>query len=451
MGKRALLAFPLIAAVVAAAVVFSASGTSPPATGEPAAEPRISRLIGLASEGGPALVGVDRRTLRPRPGERIDLGRQGCASRSGGMMCSDVPPWSFSPDRSRLAVVRNDGAVGRSLRLVDVGRMRVVKDIPISGGSVGLVSWAGKRRLLAVQEDCCDEKQQLLVVDVAERRIEARRPLDGTVLRVARTPDELVLLVAPAGRIGAAWLAVADRDGGLRFLALDRTLAGTRTIDGEGHRSEQRLPGLAVDPARRRAFVVGPGLIADVDLARGAVSYHEPSRPVSLLGRLRDWLDPVAHAKGVTGPARSAHWLGGGVLAVTGYEEEGPHGDREPRIRPAGLSLVDTRTWTVRTVDRGATDVRVTGDLLLATGSSSESSIGLTAYGFDGRKRFQRFDNRPAWINQVYGRRAYVGVAARSGGELGHVVDLATGRATATRGLQPPRLLVEAASSWWDA
>jgi hypothetical protein len=448
MVKRALAGVVLGAAVAAGVVAVAGSSSSPPATGEPAAAPRIRQLLGVVSE--TALVRVDPRTLQPRPGRRIDLGRHGCASRYGGMMCAEVPPWSFSPDRSRIAIVRNDGAVGRGLRLVDVGRMRVVKDISISGGSVGLVSWAGDERLLAIQEVCCDEKQQLLVVLAAKRRVESRRPLDGTVLRVARTPRELVLLMAPAGRIGPAWLAIADRDGGLRFADLGRTLAGTRTIDADEHRFEHRQPGLAVDPRGRRAFVVGPSVIADVDLVRGAVSYHEPSRPVSLLGRLRDWLDPVAHAKGMAGPTRSAHWLGGGLLAVSGAEEEAPHGDRGPRIRPAGLSLVDTRSWTVRTIDPGATDVRVAGDLLLATGSTAETSIGLTVYGLDGRRRFQRFDNRVAWINEVYGRRAYVGLAARSGGELRRVVDLATGRATATRALPPPRLLIEAASSWWD-
>jgi hypothetical protein len=138
--------------------------------------------------------------------------------------------------------------------------------------------------------------------------------------------------------------------------------------------------------------------------------------------------------------------VGGGLLAVTGTDESST-GERRTRIGPAGLSLVDTRNWSTRTIDRGATEVRVAGDLLLATGSA----IGLTAYGLDGDKRFELLNGHEAWLEQVYDARAYV-LSPRRDGRLGplRVVDLATGRITTERRRPLPWLVTQAASAWWD-
>jgi hypothetical protein len=461
------------AGFAAAAVGFSRSGPGTTAGGVSAAAPPPRPLVGLvdARRAAPRdgaqppsvatqrhrLVRIDPKRLRPRPGSRIGVGSAGCAARSGGQACWTIPPWSFSPDRTLLAVARNDGTAARSLRLVQIGRMRVVADVPIVGGAVGLVAWPVRGRLLALQEVCCDERQRLLVIDVTQRRVATRRALGGTVLRVGRTPRELILLVAPARRIGPARLAIVHGRGAVHSVRLERMLAGTRRVARLDYRVER--PGLAVDPAGRRAFVVGRDLVAGVDLVSGAVSYHDLTRPASLLGRLRDWLDPVADAKGASGPTRSAEWLGDDRLAVTGADEESftdARGRDQTRIRPAGLSLVDTRAWSVRTVDRGATEVRVVGDLLLATGFSWDSStgeeqaIGFAGYGFDGEKRFQLFDGRQAWIEQVYDGRGYVRALESDGRAPLRVVDLVTGRSVGERVRPLPWLLVDHASSWWD-
>jgi hypothetical protein len=442
MLKRTLMAVSL--ATVAVVLVLAGLGRSEPgasATRARAAAPP-SPLLGFVSHGQrSALVRLDPDTLRPGSGGRVDAGAEGCASRAGGSACWSAPPWSFSPDRSRLALGRNLEGVAQSLRVVDVARMRTTADIAIAGGAIGLVAWPAGERLLAVQETCCRELEQLLVVDVAGRRVVARRPLGGTVLRAARTPHALLLLVAPARRVGPARLAVIDDRGAVRFAPLAQTPAGERLTDPVRFRLEQSIPGLAADPQGGHAYVVGAGPVADVDLASLAVSYHDLTRPISLLGRLRDWLDPAAYAKEVSGPTRTASWLGDGVLAVAGSDET-PSG----QVRPAGLSLIDTRHWSVRTIDRGATDVSVAGDLLLAT---SSAATGLTAYAFDGTTRFRAFDGRQAWIEALDGRRAYVGVV-RPGAtaDTTRVLDLATGRAT--NGSAPPRLLLDLAGSWWD-
>jgi hypothetical protein len=455
MSRISQVALVLVSAIAAAAGLAHC-GSSPSTTAEREGVPP-SALLGYVPAGDRhALVRVDAHTLRAL-GPRVDVGTEGCASRAGGTACWSSAPWSFSPDRSQLVVARNDEGAARSLRVVDIARMRATADIELGGGAVGLVAWPSRGRLLAIQELCCDELERLLVVDAARHRVIAHRDLGGTVVRVARSPRELVLLIAPARRVGVARVAVVDDRGGVRFVALERTPAGQQLLESASHRLRQSLPGLAVDPSGRRALVVGPGLVADVDLAGLAVSYHDLAHPISLLGRLREWLEPTAYAKAASGPVRTARWLGGGILAVTGSDEEPSDQsgrDAGARVRPAGLSLVDIRNWSVRTIDRGATDVRVAGDLLLATGSGSEppgDAIGLTAYELDGTRRFQRFAGRRAWVEQVHDARAYVDVFRPGAAtESLQVVDLATGRATRARAATPPRLLLGSAASWWD-
>ena len=464
MRGRSLTAL-VLAATVAAVVAAGASRPGPVQrpTGVFAAAAPFPPLLGVVTERRrQQLVRVDPQTLRPRGGPRVDLGSEGCAPRSGGQACWQVPPWSFSPDGSRVAVARHERGEVRSLRVVDVARRRVAADVPIAGGAVGLVAWPARDRALAVQEVCCDEQQRLLVVDLTRRRVARRHPLGGTVRRVGRTPRELVLLVAPPRRIGPARLAVVDGAGAVRSVRLERISAGEQLVDDpDRHSLRRRLPGLAVDPAGRRAFVVDAGLVAEVDLATLAMCYHELTRSASLLARIRDWLDPAAHAKGIRGPTRSATWLGGGLLAVTGADEEwstDAPGAAHVRVRPAGLGLVDTRDWSVRTIDAGATDLRVAGDLLLATGSSLDSasgesrSIGLAGYGLDGERRFALFGGREAWVEQVHDGRAYVGGGVRPDGRLAplRIVELATGRAAGERAGRLPWLLLDAASGWWE-
>jgi hypothetical protein len=162
----------------------------------------------------------------------------------------------------------------------------------------------------------------------------------------------------------------------------------------------------------------------------------------------------------VSGPTRSARWLGDGRLAVTGADDEliTDRGNREQRSRPAGLRIVDTRDWTYRTIDPHAIAVHVAGRLLLATGQSAylapddEKTGGMTAYTLDGQRRWSLFPGRDAWVEQVAGRRAFVlaGVGTVGTAPKPRVVDLRTGRVSADRPDTLPRLLLEPAGSWWE-
>ena len=66
-----------------------------------------------------------------------------------------------------------------------------------------------------------------------------------------------------------------------------------------------------------------------------------------------------------------AAWLGDGLLAVWGQDESEPlvRGQTvEQWLRPAGLQLVDTRTWRSTTVHRDASGAVWAGGRLLAFG-----------------------------------------------------------------------------------
>jgi hypothetical protein len=208
--------------------------------------------------------------------------------------------------------------------------------------------------------------------------------------------------------------------------------------------------------------VPADGPLATVDLTSLAVEYHTLAEPRSLLGRLRNWLEPVAQAKASDGTSRQALWLGGGLLAVAGSDDHtfiGQHGEVSMRTVPAGLSLVDTNAWTVRRIDESVSHVSRAGNLLLATGYSWDSStqrqgaFGLAAYGLDGSKRFHVFSGTTLTQLRIYGDRAYVGVdgIVRVGdtymrlddGSAFKIVDLASGRIIGTRTASIPMLLVD--------
>jgi hypothetical protein len=423
---RSRLPWALTVAAATAALAVVASPGSPPAVR--VAAPASGPLVGVTSRGETLeLAHVDPATLEPRRTPRLAAGSPACAPRSGGEMCSSLPPWSLSPGRAKLAIARNRAAAADSVAIVDRARLRVLDEMTLGGGPVGLVALLRGRRVIALQERCCQQTQQLLTLDVRNDRVLASAPLGGSVLRVARTHRALVALVAPANAIGPPRLVVANRDGLVREVTLDRIRAGVQLVDPAAHRTRRHVPGLTSDRVGRRAFVVVPGLVAEVDLRNLRVAYHALEHPPTLQERVRAWIDPVAVAKPSTGSERLAMWLDSGEIAVWG----------------AGLHLVDPSRWTERAIDADATDVRLAGGLLLATGTRR----GLTAYGFDGEERFRLFAGETVYVAQTSAGRAYVGAP---GAERVRVVDLAAGRVVGDRAPEMPWLVSDAPASWWE-
>jgi len=157
------------------------------------------------------------------------------------------------------------------------------------------------------------------------------------------------------------------------------------------------------------AYVLGGGTpVADVRLADLSVSLHELARPVSLLGRLRNWVEPAAHAKNREGPQREAAWLGGGLLAVAGSDESGgtdARGRPQQRSDPAGLHVVDTRSWATRTLEESASTVVPADGALVTTAGDT-----LVALEPDGARRWTLTAPglRPSGVLWAHGSFLYV-------------------------------------------
>lgn len=330
--------------------------------------------------------------------------------------------WAFSPEGRQLALGGPDGAV----RFVDLARMRKLGDLrPEASGYVVALAWPSHNRLLALEQwvgDVVHQRTWLLVIDPIRRRLLERRPLEGRVDEIEEGNGRIVAVVAPPAGIGPARLVVVEPTGRVRCVLLREISTGGEYVRTENV-ARVRKPGLALDPAGDRAFVVSAEEpIADVDLRDLRVSYHDRAS-ASLLSRVRDWLEPEAFADGlpIVGLRRQALWLGNGLLAVSGSEQE-PGADGRYSESPAGLQLVDTRTWSVRALDDRVSRILLADDALLAFGGYGTERLGVSAYSLDGRLRFRLFEGREVSDVRAAGPYAYVSIRDKVA-----VVDLRSG------------------------
>ncbi|HEU5362629.1 MAG TPA: hypothetical protein VFU56_04760 [Gaiellaceae bacterium] len=376
-------------------LLATSGGRASPASSAPRAAGPLYAFAGTPARLHP----LDPRTLRVRPGRS--------AATAG-----HVFGWSISPDRTLLAAGSDSTA---EVRFYDLRRLRSLGDValvPLAvSGLVTATTWASPSRVVAVviSPGCCGLGDTTVSgLDARSRRELWRRDLHGSLQSLARYRGGFALVVGPKYTIGASRLVVVSSDGRVRTARLDRIRSGwRRSGSGADVIAHEWNPGLALDRSAGRAFVVQAGApVAEIDLRRLFVRYHEPAEPISFLGRVRDWLEPKAEAKGMQGPLRIAARLGGGRLAVTGVDHQLSH-DAQGRLQetdvPAGLKLVDTRTWSVRTLDHATTTVTVAGGVLFAYGTSWDSRTsrttgeGLTAYDAGGRELYHRYGDEPIY------------------------------------------------------
>ncbi|HKF13751.1 MAG TPA: hypothetical protein VKB13_00810 [Gaiellaceae bacterium] len=387
------------------------------ATGDLASGDKVAGTV-LAiesSRGQDYLVRVDRESLRP-VSKRVAVGGHAYA-------------WSFSPDGRRLAL-----GVDRvkGVRIFDVRRVKPLGQLRTWSGGISTIAWLGPRRLLGW------EPAGLFMLDPIARRRLASPQASGDVVSALRAGSRLALLMAPIQEIGPAQLAVVGVDGAVRTVPLGRIRAGMRP-EGDGMGQSYR-PALVYD-MDGRVFVLGAGgdPMAEVDVARLAVTYHEPKHSQTLLTRFRNWIEPAAAAKlPLTGSFRDALWLGEGKIAFWGYESISVGTDRV-EMKQIGLSVVDTNDWTIKTIDGSAWGARFGGSTLLAWYQHG----GLNGYSLDGAQRYHLFGGDALGVVATYGSRAFVAFDHKPL----HVIDAATGEVLGTRrGL--PRLLDSGFSGW---
>ncbi len=378
------------------------------------------------------LVRLSARSLEPASSRRLVLGHE-------------VGAWSLSPDGSQLAIAVASPNV---VKLVGVDRLELLGMLQLGlSGYVTEVTWPSRDRILVLLEDG-PRRHSLVSIDPVAQRVVARRLIRGTRTASANTHDGLAVLLGPeTPRIGASRLTVIDADGDTRSIGVPRVLSG---IVGAEHSANgmaaAQLPGLAVDESGERAFVVGPDLlVAEVDLRSLRVTYHEVDANESLVRRLLDWLEPAAEAKTTFGAVRYARWIGDRWIAVSGWDEQ-PSTEGEGVETPAGLRLIDTRDWSVRTLDRKASAFSFAAGVLIAYGAHTASGgttplgapgedrvrgMGVSGYGLDGRRRFHFLGDKAVVRVETAGDHAYAAVSDSTGVS---VIDLGSGRLLGTLG-----------------
>jgi hypothetical protein len=369
----------------------------------PAAAPSNADLL-LASarvDGQQLLFRVDARTLTRTDGPTVQL-----PNTTGAHL--------RSPDGMLLVLVDNRKPV---LTFVDVRAMTVVRTLRVGPATpVELAAWPRQDRLLAFVWGCCPVRNDLVVVDPTAGKVLSRRPVTGSGWPNVALPDGLVYLAAPENAIRAARVVVVDGDGRRRAVVLDRIRAGTkrRTVRGTQY-ADVQWPGLAADPAGRTAYVVAAGgLVAEVDLATLAVTYH------SLEGAGTRRLQ-----KSVNGPMRYAQWVGDGRIVVSGIDAKisvTRAGDQHQTWTPTGVSVIDTSAWRSRMLDPNAGGFSTApGGVLIQNDSS------FTVYDVDGRARFAIPFDEPVDYVQIVGGYAYAWGRDRTT----TIVDLASGTVVA--------------------
>jgi hypothetical protein len=359
-----------------------------------AAPPAV--LLGVAGEGSERwLTRMAPVSLRPLDGRRMRLR-------------APLEAWALSPDDKRLAVVTERAT---ELRFVDVDRMREAGRVrTFVNGAYASVVWSRRDRLWIVVSDsgCCAVGATTVVtVNASAWRVIARRRLDGGLARVAASRNGPVLLLAPSTLIGPARLVSVDAGGAVEQLQLDGVSAGLMPTEFAPSVERVRTPGLAVDPDARRAYVVSAApYVIEADLRQRSVDAHRLVPRTGLGDRLRQLIEPDAQASTRVGAVRDALWLGDGRIAFSGSDNGAvwrPNEGLEALRRPAGLHVIDTRDWQVRTLDERASTFVAAGGVVL-TGNDR----GLTAYAPGGGERFRVLHGRRVEIVASAGSLVYV-------------------------------------------
>lgn len=338
-----------------------------------------------------------------------------------------------SDGRLRLRVTTHGSVVGHGGRLLVLGgdRLRFVDlvsrrlafagPLPFGDSGCGIepLVWSSADRIVA--SVWCGWAHgslyaRLLTYDVPSRRVAVSRRIGYRTLGPLRGPDGSVVVLAspalvpvsgkyaiPRETIGPARVIRVDPDGTTHVVRLRIRMGNNDS------RTLERRPGFAVD-ASGRAYVVGEGDgAAEIDLRTLRVRYHRlqhafDARPRKLAP------PPVAH-EGTNNPARTlareAVWLGGGLVAVTGWD--GWTDGQTDQGLEAGLKIVDVRRWRVRRVDPSIGSVRLTRRFVLGTGRGA----GLRVFDRLGRPVRRYFPGRSVGITGVLGDRVRVYVLWR--------------------------------------
>jgi hypothetical protein len=420
--------------VAALALAVGAGGNSAPPPGTPASAKPPAAVLGITWHA----IGLTRPTLTHlKPLSLRPVGRGVPLGVGGGSATAR------SPDGRMLAL--GDGRPG--VELIDLKRMKKVGAVNLPGpGWVTFLSWQDGYLFAVVSGG---RRSAVAVIDPVGRRVLQRYRLARRIIGVQESRGTVVLLTAPREGIGPLELTVVGGKSiagkSMQSVRVREIFGGSRMENREdGYRAREVTPGLAVEPGER-AFIVSAGkTVAEISLHDLAVEYHTLAEPVSLLGRVRNWLEPSAGAKVLDGPQRKAEWLSSGLIAVTGadYTTVASASGLDVQVEAAGLSLLDPDNWSIQKINDETSDFVSFRSSLLAFGDTSwghpAPGHGVVGYDLAGRELFRRFDGTAvSWVEPVEGL-AYVSLDEKRRA----VLDAATGRVLRVVRSRPLSLVV---------
>jgi DNA-binding beta-propeller fold protein YncE len=335
-----------------------------------------------------ALLGVDSGRVMP-----LDPGTLRPLSRGEPVRGRMLGPVVWSPDRRRVAIA-----------LRPKGRVQIVGGPLVrTGVRTAHLAWAG-RHVFTVSAS-----GDVAVADPGSGRVVARARLGAGSgpagdTHFAPRPAGAILAVAPAG--GRLALLLTDGIAVVSPTGAVRRVPVAGIVDGD-----------AIAASGATAYVVDRAGVVEVGLASATVRRHAVARAAK---NLRPW--------------RSAALLGERTLAISGCDRMAA--DHRGCERPYGLLLVDTRTWSVRTLDARAANFRLAGRTLVldSIAYGEGRRLGLRAFSADGILRHEAFRGRDV-VTMVAPTHVYAHIIGRPRSRT-RAIDLRTG---ATR-LLPARV-----------
>ena len=405
------------------ALALLAAGALPaaPAEAVPADVPLVRMRDGHGSD---LFFRLDPRTLQQvgRPIRTFRGGSDLRVSPDGGMLAF-ADPWQRGRRGARIHFV--DLAGWRSTGVARVGRYGWL-----------VLGWASEDRLVAVADDG-PGRRHLIWVNAKSRKVLARRPFSGWLVDTVPVPGGLGVVVGPSEGAGPLRVLVADEHGGIRTIRLDGIRAGAEYAESSDPAGQVLTPAVTVDPETGRLHVVAARglLVAEVELASGAVEYHSLGASASK-GNVGVWW-------------RHAAWAGEGRIAVTGDHwppVRGRHAPPGPVPVPFGLRMIDASDWSIATLDARTDSMHVAEGAVLASGTRffnrgrRTESTGLLGFDDAGHRAYTRFRGRQVALLGSRGSLGYVWVRKT---RTAHVIDLAGGRTlhTIRTGRRAPSLL----------
>jgi hypothetical protein len=286
-----------------------------------------------------------------------------------------------SPDARRVAVASPRSSV---LGLYE-GVTPIRRVVLGSGkGQVRLIVWTSPDRLVAIVQRMSApyaryvRARYAVGVDAANGRVLFRTRFDRRLsLTGWGTSGGRVALLYQSSSLLArrARLTIIDPDGRTRSAALRFGSGPTLRV----------FAGLAVGPASPRAYVVlSGGRVAVVDLRTLRARYHTIRALPAAASQ-----EPFVLFHAAT--------LGRHAVVLSGLFVRSASG----REQPVGISVLDTRTWRARSIDRRASTFAVDGNAVVTAGR------GVTGYAADGARLYHLLDAAPVSRIQIVQGRAH--------------------------------------------